>query len=519
MRKILIVDDEQPVAFAIAHIIRRDFPREYELSGTASSGREAIEKVSLFSPDIILMDVRMPGFSGLEAIREMRSRGSDAAFILITAYERFEIAREAIDLGVVDYLLKPVTSEALALSLKMAIAYLGRRDEFERSKLESREWQEKSRLFAEKALLYGIMAGDAASADMKEIAASLDCDSPRMMALCLAFANGHTIVHEDVEATFVHRKISSILRYKTDFLISPLVAGQCLVFIPLRSPNDADTALSMFALALESVGDMSGRFSLVFGRGGVRPIEEAGISWHEAMIDLYRKASDSPTPPEPGKDATEKALFDAIVENSLPQARRLLDAYCAAHRAEAAPSSSERCSMIALMGSTILILERRGQLQKSEVENLMAMNDLYSTPDRASYGQAVRARASIMIEACASAPQSHSPTVLKAMAYVRLNYANSISLETVAREIGISPNRLSRLFIEETGRGFSHFLVAHRVSKAREMLAQPGLSVKEVSMKCGYPDQNYFARLFKKMTGSTPSSILPNHDGGFDESS
>ena len=149
MRRILIVDDEQPVASGIAHIIRRDFSRGFEIAGMADGGREAIDKVTSLTPDIVLMDVRMPGFSGIDAIRELRRRGTKAAFIMNTAYERFEIAREAIELGVVDYLLKPVSTEALAASLSLAVAWLDRNDELERNKLELREALDKGSAFAE----------------------------------------------------------------------------------------------------------------------------------------------------------------------------------------------------------------------------------------------------------------------------------------------------------------------------------------------------------------------------------
>ena len=90
------------------------------------------------------------------------------------------------------------------------------------------------------------------------------------------------------------------------------------------------------------------------------------------------------------------------------------------------------------------------------------------------------------------------------MAYVRRNYPSSINLNLAAAEIGISPGRLSRLFVEETGKGFAHYLISYRLEKAKEMLAKPGATIKEVSAACGYPDQNYFARLFKKVTGAHP---------------
>ncbi len=149
MIRILVVDDERPVVEGISHIVRRDLAAEFDVVGTASSGREAIERAAVLSPDLILMDVRMPGISGLDAIREIRRRGSIAAFILITAYERFDIAREAVELAVMDYLLKPVSKDSLSLSLRSAAGSIGRKGEIERREIEHREREEGMRGFVE----------------------------------------------------------------------------------------------------------------------------------------------------------------------------------------------------------------------------------------------------------------------------------------------------------------------------------------------------------------------------------
>jgi two-component system response regulator YesN len=90
---------------------------------------------------------------------------------------------------------------------------------------------------------------------------------------------------------------------------------------------------------------------------------------------------------------------------------------------------------------------------------------------------------------------------------VRENYGKQMSLEATAYALGISPNRLSRIFSEETGKGFSDYLIEYRIGKAKELLLQPGASIKQVSISCGYPDPNYFSRLFKKVTGLTPTTF------------
>ena len=519
MRRILIVDDEQPVASGIAHIVRRDFSSRFELAGLASSGREAIEKVGQLSPDIILMDVRMPGFSGLEAIRELRKRGSTAAFVMVTAYERFEIAREAIELGVVDYLLKPVASEALAVSLSVASAYLDHRDDLERNKLELKESLDQTRTFAEKALLYCIISGGNPGDEISAYKNALGIQGTHMAAAALRFPRASLGGESGTEISELYKTIWKAIKYKTGFLLSPSIAGLYMILMPLRGQNADDEARSA-AAELETLiaplrSAKPGDKPLVdIGVGRAQPYEKAGQSWNEAVTALYRRTRAAParraeavasSPAQP----IGEILQDALLEGSESGIQLSLDAWIASRDPGYPPDPAEVCSMIAFLETAIRTLRRDGQIDVWEASAMMAMDDLYAASDFAGFANASRARVMNLVRLLKEVPPRHAPAVSAAMVYVRRNFAASINLESAAGDIGISPGRLSRLFVEETGKGFSHYLIAYRVAKAKEMLAKPGASIKEVSVACGYPDQNYFARLFKKVTGLTPSSFIP----------
>lgn len=515
MRRILIVDDEQPVASGIAHIIRRDFSSGFEIAGMADSGREAIDKVSALAPDIILMDVRMPGFSGMDAIRELRKRGSTAAFIMITAYERFEIAREAIELGVVDYLLKPVSTEALSASLAMAVTYLDQKDELERSKLALRESLERANVFAEKALLLGIMAGAVPGGEIAEFRKTLGLQGDFMIAAALGFGAGQGIGSLDSESSDFYWKAWKAVKYKTGFLVGPLVSRLCLVLMPLREKSESEAAVQKLESILKNLAVNGERQSPVLtGYGAVRPYDEANQSWNEAVSSLYSSLA---TRPGLELGDSENALLEALLNGSKLEIQVSLDAYAAARSLSDPPSPVEICAMISLIGGVVRKLVREGRMERQEARELMSMEALYLARDASSFMQAAKAKILLVTKRLAETSHGHSRIVAAAMSYVHKNYTRQINLERAADEIGISPNRLSRLFVEETGKGFSHFLIQYRIGKAKEMLALPGASIKEVSMACGYPDQNYFARLFKKVTGLTPSSFGPgtseDHDG------
>jgi two-component system LytT family response regulator/two-component system response regulator LytT len=113
----LIVDDEALARDELAYLLR-DFP-DVEIAATASNGLEAIALVESVEPDLVFLDVQMPGLDGLGVIRRLRERGNELPyFILATAYEHYAV--QAFQVEALDYLLKPVEKDRLSMTLERA---------------------------------------------------------------------------------------------------------------------------------------------------------------------------------------------------------------------------------------------------------------------------------------------------------------------------------------------------------------------------------------------------------------
>ena len=98
-----------------------------------------------------------------------------------------------------------------------------------------------------------------------------------------------------------------------------------------------------------------------------------------------------------------------------------------------------------------------------------------------------------------------SPIIVKSCAIIHESLSSDVSLEDIARRVEISPFYFSKLFKEETGENFIDYLTMARVRRAKELLLDRDLSVRDVSMESGYADPNYFSKLFKKVVGLTPT--------------
>ena len=140
MRKVMIVEDEELILQGIKNIVHWN-ELELQLVHMAHSGQEALEMWKKEPVDIILTDIEMPEMSGLELLKKIRSEEELVRFIILTGYDDFEYAREAIHLEVENYILKPINEEELEKQLKEAAAKL---EELEKKKIryidEKTEW-------------------------------------------------------------------------------------------------------------------------------------------------------------------------------------------------------------------------------------------------------------------------------------------------------------------------------------------------------------------------------------------
>ena len=115
--RVMLVDDQQMVREGLRRMLELD--SEIEVIGEAKSGEEAVDRVNDLGPDIILMDVRMPGMGGIEATRQLKAKGCTANIVILTVYEDKYLA-QAAEAGAVGYLLKDIGREELSRSIKLA---------------------------------------------------------------------------------------------------------------------------------------------------------------------------------------------------------------------------------------------------------------------------------------------------------------------------------------------------------------------------------------------------------------
>jgi len=501
MKRILVVDDEQHVVDHILRIVEREVPGEFLVAGTASSGRETLEKVPQVQPDIIVLDVRMPGLSGLDTIRELQRRGSTAAFVLSTAYERFDIAREALELGVTGYLLKPVGRDSLVQGLRNASLQLDRRMDAKRQEVDARERAKQIQGLAADAFLEGLMLGRKIDQGVQVQRTWLGIDKPWGLVGVAAFVS-----HPENG----HRGLETVLQYKSSALCGPLVGNRCLVFMALNAAAEAPEAQRTLTDALRCdwgedypAGDLKMAFA------DPLPFEELNLGWPQALGRLLGRGPASEGTPRfasGGAFEEEEEFHAALLQGDPARVRMSFEKLLSPFEDAGVVSVADRYRIISFLGSALGRMVGLELLDEAVVHQGMDFDDLRQASGGAEFCLLARSRLPAITGALNQA-QRWSPSLSGAMEYVRVHYGQPLTLDSVAEHVGLTPKRLSRYFIEELGQGFSDYLIDFRIAKAKVLLSLPGASIKQVSQECGYPDPNYFARLFKKVTGTTPSEF------------
>jgi two-component system response regulator YesN len=490
MKQVLVVDDEGPVVDHLCRTIERDLSADFLVVGTASSGREALEKVPLLRPDIVVMDIKMPGLSGLEAIRELKRRGVAAAFLLSTAYERFDIAREALELGIAGYLLKPVTRDALVRGLRSAADQVDRRAALELQEVTLREKNSQFQALATQALLDGLVLGRSPGDALAFLGDRLGADKPWALVAVAAFEGDPEVGRQALE---------SVLQYKSNALCGALVSGRCPIFLSLSSPDMADEAHRTLVEATVSLCRI--------GVSDPHPIEELQGAWPEALDRLAgRRTAASGRFTSDGDFEHEESFHTALLAGDPDRLRGHLEALLLPLEGMGSPSPQDRYRIIVLLGAALARLVAQGLLDEDSAHLWMDFDDLGDAPTGQEFCLMARTRVPVITGAL-SRGRRVSSWVTLATEFIARNYSQPLTLDLAASHVGLTPKRLSRLFIDELGQGFSEYLIDFRIDKAKALLALPGASIKQVAASCGYPDPNYFARLFKKVTGTTPSEF------------
>ncbi|MGB9781069.1 MAG: response regulator [Caldanaerobacter sp.] len=521
MVRLLIADDEQIVLDSIEFIIQKNNVQA-EIVGKAKSGREAIEKVDLLKPDLVFMDIRMPGIDGIEAIRQIKERHRDIIFVIITAYEYFDYAKEAINLGVIDYLLKPLNKNKVIEVIEKAAMVIEERRKAILKEIELREKINKIIPYLEEQFLYTVLFGGYSLDNLGFYEEIFGMNLKRGYIMIFLISSSLKNEKDNIELNLKRQKLYEHLRtFLKGCILGPLFMDKVCAYFPADGRSSFELknfSLKIADKVLESLDERE-RESLRIGVGREYSFNNIVKSYYEAEMalklspqevvvhfdDVMRISAVSTFPYPLDK---EKLFIEKLVEGDLARALEIFgeiyEWMIMEYGNDVEKIKSKLIELVGIIKRSFYYYLEEGFFQEEVeyIEEILKIGDVREL--KVFFMKMLRE----MVENIDTINRKKWDGItLKIINFLEENFDKDISLEDVAREVNMSYHYFSKFFKERVGENFIDYLTNLRIKKAMELLKNSGLSIKEVSYKVGYSDPNYFSKIFKKVTGITPTDF------------
>lgn len=527
--KIFLVEDEIVIRNGIKNSI--EWEKEgYKFVGEASDGELAYPMILKERPDILITDIRMPFMDGLELSRLVRQELPDIRILILSGYDEFDYAKEAIRLGVTEYLLKPVSASKLLESLK-GVSSLIRQEKEERELLKRYAEDMKENTEHEKLKLFGqLISGTLSTAEAIDFGRQYGMNlsahvyqiilfkiysdigvqgySDLMVDACecleemigkipyicifqrgidgwafLLTAEDEVQMEQKVER--LAKRIEQMMEsYKGIEYFGGIGSPVMRLRELPKSFSDADHAFS---------GRFLSRHSCIMRVNELKNMQEPGDFEVREFGEIERT-----------RESVEKFLNNGTQEETM----RFTEAYM-----REMPEGNFKSLLMRhyiVMDVYIVIMsfcEKMGISDEdfqAEAESFKtAIQSIHTAKEMKEYMQKFLSRAIELRDTVSG--RRYSDIIEAAKERIEGTYmSEEISLNTVAAGVGMSPSYFSSIFSREMGKTFVEYLTQIRMEKAKELLMCSSMKTSEIGYEVGYKDPHYFSYLFKKTQGCSP---------------
>lgn len=495
---VLLVDDDQRIRLGLARHI--DWNRlGYNPPILAADVTQAKQALLSNRIDILVTDIRLPDESGLEFCRQVRLQYPDMPIFVLSAFNDFEYARDAIRFGVKRYFTKPTDLAALSSAMEDTRKELDRIACSRESQSAHARHQTRTYRFLLSHLWSNLAHG------------MIKADE----TLYSFFSENHIVFPYTRFLLLRLQAPCALLPASQNLLYGALDAAECISY-PFPAENDSiyfllnipdetslETALDTFLdqASSETVLDVSGFVSSL----NRLPECMSQLECIHTSGRIRRFAPPAPSLPAPSFDSRQiEAFLSAIGSNDETGALEVLDTLYPVY---AELSFDARCDLFArLLLQLSLYIERFGiSLSGMYGESFSISRMARQLAAPAQMDSWLREHVHRVLSILEENQAAYSAQIIRDVCnYISAHYAEGITLSSVAKAIFLSPSYVSKLFKKVTGEKFIDYLTSVRIEKAMQLLAFRDSRIYEVAEKVGYKSTKHFSQAFRAHTGKTP---------------
>lgn len=532
----MIVDDMPVIRSAVSRILST---KEYLFAPLieASNGQEAVELARIHKPDIILMDIKMPELTGLQATAIIRENQPDVKIVMLTAYNEFSYVQKALKLGARDFLLKPVRPETLVellVEIKREIA--DERRELRTVKIVKDSLQ-RTLPVIETNLVENLIRGT--HPEGKTVDETLAYLGKRLSypAVLVAKADDYDQVIKGKSQDELQQMHTALVQLVRDTIAEPQRAlvgysnpGRIVVIMSTEEHLTTYRRLRVFADLLRMTIAARMPFTVTIGFGRRRAdLSSIPLSYAEANLARRYRGREQKNLVIGVDDILEESPTVDDTSHYLVQRKREVVRMVQLNRQQEAQK---------LINEIVDYLSQRYYMKPDAVKNhcaelvtlvawgvigtgvdepivldllhqqVRALSSWRSVPEIRAW--TLNSLAEMM--ALVQGVFMRQDAMQAAVAYIRTNYQRAdLSLNEVANVASLSQSHFSSQFKARTGKSYVKFLTALRLEAAKKLLLTSDHSVATISEMVGYPNATNFYRHFRRQTGVTPAVYRAEH--------
>ncbi|WP_419886672.1 response regulator transcription factor [Paenibacillus sp. B-A-8] len=517
MYSVLIVDDEQAIRDGLVALLDWE-SLGFQVIDSAANAIEAKHKYELYSPDLMIIDIRMPGRDGLELVEELRALDPEMHIIILSGYADFHYAKRALSLGVDTYLLKPVDEDELQLYLEKLFIELNARNYNRKNHAAVKAW---NREMLVQSLLMDRSAQTPPNMELTVVETGLLWDSYQVVLIRLLLQDNadhgpSTVVKARLAKSFEEHDwgIVFLLDSYLGVLLQPSFQKELVHKLMVQHIRQVVNEHELECII--TAGDM------------VNTLEDIPVSYQTALarmkehffydelgmigpdsMKIKNGLTVSPEEIENKLESVVERMFfsmdtgtNALLFTLILEAGELM---ISADYSEMAVKSRYVRIVTYLLNKLSLQYKELSPLHSNMDELIEQIYKQTSLPQLQSY-------ISTLLEYYAKGiTRDDMEVFLKRMLdLIHRHYNKNLKLDTLADVFSYSSAYLGKLFKNSTGYSFNSYLDKVRMEKAKELLTK-GYKIQQVANEVGFSDVDYFREKFKKFEGVSPSDYRRNN--------
>ncbi len=489
----------------------------FEFCGEAPDGEIALPLLQAAQPDLLITDIKMPFMDGLELCRIVREQMPGVKIVILSGHDEFEYAQKAINLGVTEYLLKPVTAQDLHQVLHRIATQIDR-ERREQEHLERLKNQvEENRAALRERLLLNLAMGTVSSAEAieKGHALGLDLVAGCYLVMIVRIDLPNTVgAFNYHEYQHVQQALAEPLEQHPDIFLIKKNIEELVLIVKGRTPEYLHERKTLLRQVIQHQAQTAGCGATI-GCGTVQQrITDIYQSLVEALVEAQSAGSRDAALPgsnvgkaellKINKSAVESYLRCGVREDFPDFFDTFVQPLC-----ETTLKSSMVKNYI-VMDIALAAAKFVADLGGNVDQVVPVLDSMEATLAEITTVEQFRDRLQEILVGALTYRDSqtnsqHNLMLQQVHEYIDQHYMDAnLSLNEVAGQVNLSPSHFSTVFSQETGQTFKEYLTEVRIRRAKELLRSTTLKSFEISYQIGYSDPHYFSYVFRKHTGLSP---------------